>query len=150
MFTAALFPSYSQQGPLAGCGARSHCGGSVTEHGLRGGGCGGLQRFWIPGSRAQAQQLWQMGLTALWHVGSYQNRDQTSLQHWQANSSPKDPISISDNTFLHFCSKIFEWTWTWANSRRWWGTGKPGLLQSMGSQRIGYNLATEQQEVRYF
>ena len=26
------------------------------------------------------------------------------------------------------------WTWVWANSRRWWRTGKPGLLQSMRSQ----------------
>ena len=25
-----------------------------------------------------------------------------------------------------------------------WGTGKPGMLQSMGSQRVGHNLATEQ------
>ena len=27
----------------------------------------------------------------------------------------------------------------------WWGTGTPGLLQSMGLQRAGYNWATEQQ-----
>ena len=26
------------------------------------------------------------------------------------------------------------WTWVWANSRRWWRTGKPGVLQSVGSQ----------------
>ena len=26
-------------------------------------------------------------------------------------------------------------TWVWASSRSWWWTGKPGLLQSMGSQR---------------
>ena len=25
----------------------------------------------------------------------------------------------------------------------WWWTGKPGMLQSMGSQRVGYNWATE-------
>ena len=25
-------------------------------------------------------------------------------------------------------------TWTWAHSRVWWGTGKPGLLQSVGWQ----------------
>ena len=31
------------------------------------------------------------------------------------------------------------------NSKRWWRTGKPGVLQSMGSQRVGHNLATEQQ-----
>ena len=38
-----------------------------------------------------------------------------------------------------------EWTWVWANSRRWWRTGKPGVLQSMGSQRVRNNWATEQQ-----
>ena len=32
----------------------------------------------------------------------------------------------------------------WASSRRWWRTGKPGVLQSMGSQRVGHNWATEQ------
>ena len=28
------------------------------------------------------------------------------------------------------------WTWIWANSRSWWWTRKPGVLQSMGSQRV--------------
>ena len=35
------------------------------------------------------------------------------------------------------------WTWVWANSRSWWWTEKPGMLQSMGSQRFGYNWVTE-------
>ena len=26
------------------------------------------------------------------------------------------------------------WTWAWVSSRRWWRTGKPGVLQSTGSQ----------------
>ena len=26
------------------------------------------------------------------------------------------------------------WTWVWASSRIWWWTGKPGVLQSVGSQ----------------
>ena len=30
-----------------------------------------------------------------------------------------------------------QWTWVWVNSRSWWWTGKPGVLQSMGSQRVG-------------
>ena len=29
-----------------------------------------------------------------------------------------------------------QWTWVWGNSGRWWRTRKPGVLQSMGSQRI--------------
>ena len=36
-------------------------------------------------------------------------------------------------------------TWVWANSGRWWRTGKPSVLQSMGSRRVRHNWATEQQ-----
>ena len=35
------------------------------------------------------------------------------------------------------------WTWVWASSGSWWWTGKPGVLQSMGSQRVGNDRATE-------
>ena len=35
------------------------------------------------------------------------------------------------------------WAWVWASSRSWWRTVKPGVLQSMGSQRVGHNWATE-------
>ena len=31
----------------------------------------------------------------------------------------------------------------WASSGSWWWTGKPGMLQSMGSQRVGHDWATE-------
>ena len=34
-------------------------------------------------------------------------------------------------------------TWVWASSRSWWWTGKPGMLQSMGSQRVRHNWVTE-------
>jgi len=37
-------------------------------------------------------------------------------------------------------------TWVWANSRRWWRTGKPGVLQSMWLKRVGHDWATEQQK----
>ena len=33
--------------------------------------------------------------------------------------------------------------WVWANSWRWWKTGKPGMPQSMASQRVGLDWATE-------
>ena len=35
------------------------------------------------------------------------------------------------------------WTWVWVNSRRWWWTGRPGMLQFMGLQRVWHNWATE-------
>ena len=36
-----------------------------------------------------------------------------------------------------------QWTWVWARSRSWWWTGKPGILKSMGSQRIRHNWTTK-------
>ena len=43
--------------------------------------------------------------------------------------------------------KIIGWhhrqAWVWANSRNWWWTGKSGMLQSMGLQRIWHDWATE-------
>ena len=35
------------------------------------------------------------------------------------------------------------WTWVWVNSGSWWGTGRPGVLQFMGLQRVGHDWATE-------
>ena len=34
-------------------------------------------------------------------------------------------------------ASLTRWTWVWASSRSWWWTGKPGMLQSTGSQRVG-------------
>ena len=39
-----------------------------------------------------------------------------------------------------------QWMWVWANSWRWWRTGKPYLLQSVGLRRVGHDLGTEQQQ----
>ena len=37
-----------------------------------------------------------------------------------------------------------QWTWMWVNSGSWWWTGRPGVLWSMGLQRVGHDWATEQ------
>ena len=42
-------------------------------------------------------------------------------------------------------ASLTQWTWVWVNSRSCWRTGKPGMLQSMRSQRVGHNWVTEQQ-----
>ena len=34
-------------------------------------------------------------------------------------------------------------TWVWMNFGRWWWTGRPGVLQFMGSQRVGRDWVTE-------
>ena len=40
-------------------------------------------------------------------------------------------------------ASLTQWTWVWASSGRLWRTGKPGVLQPMGSQRVGHDWATE-------
>ena len=35
------------------------------------------------------------------------------------------------------------WTWVWVNSGSLWWTGRPGMLQFMGWQRVGHDWATE-------
>ena len=42
-------------------------------------------------------------------------------------------------------ASLTQWTWVWANFKRYWRTRKPGVLPSMGLQRVGHDWATEQQ-----
>ena len=44
-------------------------------------------------------------------------------------------------------------TWctrVWASSGSWWWTGRPGVLQSMESQRVGHDCVTELTDARYW
>ena len=40
-------------------------------------------------------------------------------------------------------ASLTQWTWVWVSSGSWWWTGKPGVLQSMGSQRVSHDWVTE-------
>ena len=39
-------------------------------------------------------------------------------------------------------ASLTRWTWVWVNSGSWWWTGRPDVLQFMGSQRVGHDWAT--------
>ena len=51
-----------------------------------------------------------------------------------------------DRGWDSWMASLTQRTWVCTNSRRWWRTGKPGLLQPMESQRVGHNWVTEQQQ----
>ena len=36
-----------------------------------------------------------------------------------------------------------QWTWVWVDSWSWWWTGRPGVLQFMGSKRVRHDWVTE-------
>ena len=40
-------------------------------------------------------------------------------------------------------ASLTQWTWAWVNSGSWWWKGRPGVLQFLGSQRVGHDWATE-------
>ena len=47
-----------------------------------------------------------------------------------------------DRGWDDWMASVTQWTWVWVNSGSWWWTGRPGVLQSMGSQRVGHDWAT--------
>ena len=40
-------------------------------------------------------------------------------------------------------ASLTQCTWVWVDSESWWWTGRPGMLQFMGSQRVGHDWVTE-------
>ena len=40
-------------------------------------------------------------------------------------------------------ASLIRWTWVWVNSGSWWWTGRPGILQFMGLQRVRHDWVTE-------
>ena len=58
----------------------------------------------------------------LWYSGGWE-RDDRGWDGWMASPN--------------------RWTWVWTSSWSWWWTGKPGVLQSMESQRVRHNWETE-------
>ena len=40
-------------------------------------------------------------------------------------------------------ASLTRWMWVWVDFGSWWWTGRPGVLQFMGSQRVGHDWVTE-------
>ena len=71
-----LFSSCREWGPVPSCSVQASYHGGISCGTWAPGHVGfssfsmWAQKLWLPGSRAQAQQLWYTGLVALQHVGS--------------------------------------------------------------------------------
>ena len=91
-------------------------------------GCGSCAPLW--GTTSWAASFWRAEVTR----GLEPSQQTADLQG-------------SDRGWGGWAASLTQRTWVWANSGRWWRTGKPGVLQFTGSERVGYDWATEQQLV---
>ena len=66
------------------------------------------------------------------------------LTHWKRPWCWKGAgIEGDDRGWDDWMASLTWWTWVWVNSRSWSWTGRPGMLQFMGSQRVGHDWVTE-------
>ena len=52
-------------------------------------------------------------------------------------------IEGDDRGWDGWMASTTRWTWVWARSGSWWWTGKPGMLQSVGLQKVVHDWVTE-------
>ena len=71
--------------------------------------------------------------------------DAKSWLIWKDPDAGKDwrQEEMGDRGWDGWMASLTQWTWVWVNSRSWWWTGRPGILQSMGSKRVEHDRATE-------
>ena len=83
-------------------------------------------------AEAETPVLWPLNVEELTHL--------KRLWCWERLKAGGDR---DDRGWDGWMASLTLWIWIWVNSGSWWGTGRPGMLWSMGSQRIGHDWATE-------
>ena len=65
--------------------------------------------------------------------GYWSGIDQELIRNWSGNEGRRRK---GNRGWDEWMASLTQWTWVWANFRRWWRTGKPGELQSMGRKEL--------------
>jgi len=76
--------------------------------------------------------LWPLGVKN-WLIG----KDPDAGEDWR-----QEEKGTTEDEMVGWQS-LAQWMWVWVNSGSWWWTGRPGVLQSMGLQRVRQGWATE-------
>ena len=85
---------------------------------------------------AETSILWTIHLDIWWEELTYWKRPWC----W---GRLKVGVEGEDRGWVGWMASPTRWAWVWVNSGSWWWTGKPGVLQSMGSQRVRHDWQTE-------
>ena len=70
-------------------------------------------------------------------------RELTHLKRFQCCKRLKLRGEGDDRGWDGWMASPTQQTWVWVNSRSWWWTGRPDVLQSMGLQRVRHDWMTE-------
>ena len=83
-------------------------------------------------AEAETPILWPPHMKS-WLIGKYLDAG----RDWGAGGEG------DDRGWGIWMASLTRWTWVWENSGSWWWTGRPGMLQFMGLQRVRHDWATE-------
>ena len=86
----------------------------------------GLMQGWDSNTLATWWKNWLIG----------KDPDPGKDWRWEEKGTTKDEISKG------WITSLTQWTWVWVDSGSWWWTRRPGMLQSMGLQRVKHSWAT--------
>ena len=114
------------------------CCAYMLWDGMWGSSCASLQIFSVTGflKFQYFWKYWSIETPILWPP---------DVKNWLIWRDPDARLRVGegdDRGWDGWMASPTQWTWVWVNSRIWWWTGRPGVLQSMGSQRVGH-WATE-------
>ena len=90
--------------------------------------------------------LWPTRLLCLLGILQARILEWVAMPYFMGSSQARDQTQVSciaGRFFTIWVSREALMDMSSLGSRSWWWTGKPGLLQSMGLQRVGHNWATE-------
>ena len=97
-------------------------------------------QFWIFTGRADAEAEASVLCHLMWRTDSLEK----TLMLGKIEGRRRISWTTEDNGgWAGWMVLLTPWTWVLASSRSWWWTRKPGVLQTMGLQRVGHYWATE-------
>ena len=99
---------------------------------------------------SKSKKKWVLNIH--WKVWSWSWNSSTlatwceELTHWERSwcwERLKVGGEVDNRGWDGWMASPTRWSWVWVSSRSWWWTGKPGVLQSMRSQRVRQYWAIE-------
>ena len=81
---------------------------------------------------AETPKLWPPDAQKSWLIW----KDPDAGKDWRREEKG---MRWLDGGWDGWIASLIQWTWVWVNSRSWWWTRRPGVLQSMRSQSVGHD-----------